>query len=130
MYFNPHCNLDPRFGCCPRHYSLNVTYDYNMIVDHTGFLSYDNETMPCFLHDGKGLRYILLSTPWSPTPYMIPINAVVHNHKKDLHRTTYPYCNQFSLSLVHPEARNNAGLWALWYLPQFVSIISHIKTVN
>jgi hypothetical protein len=83
-----------------------------MIVDHTGFLSYNHETMPCFLHDGKGLRYILLSTPWFP-PNMIPIYACSPQSLKDLHRTTYPYCNLFTLSLVHPEARTHAGLWAL-----------------
>jgi hypothetical protein len=41
MYLILHCNLGPRFGCCPRHYPLTVTYVYNIIVDQTGFYSYD-----------------------------------------------------------------------------------------
>jgi hypothetical protein len=43
---------------CPRHYPTTVTYVLNVIAGPISFFSYDQESMPCFLHARTKLHYI------------------------------------------------------------------------
>jgi hypothetical protein len=88
-----------------------------------------NHAMPCFLHDGKGLRYILLSTP-----KMIPTYACRLQSLKNLHHPLCPYCNLVTPSLVHHESVPTPDFEPLWHtchdLFQLFPVSKHYKLIR